>query len=304
MVEESISKKYSEQKMRCPVHLSIGQEIAPSILSLFSEEKDKCISTHRCHAHYLSKGGNLNKMIAEIYGKKTGCSKGYGGSMHLIDIKKGFMGTSAIVGSSIPLSIGMGLNIKLKGSDNISIAYFGEGAREEGAFIESINLAIIKELPVLFFCENNYYSVYTSIDQRQPKKASYYKILSNLGMKAFYSRGKNINDLYVKIKNAYNFVKKKRLPCYIEIDCYRNVEHCGPNNDDHLGYRNKQDFKKWQNIDLINNLEKYILKNKKNNLNKIKKIKENNKNKIDKAFYFADKSTKPNPSDAFLNLYK
>ena len=125
MVEESISKKYSEQKMRCPVHLSIGQEIAPSILSLFSEEKDKCISTHRCHAHYLSKGGNLNKMIAEIYGKKTGCSKGYGGSMHLIDIKKGFMGTSAIVGSSIPLSIGMGLNIKLKGSDNISIAYFG-----------------------------------------------------------------------------------------------------------------------------------------------------------------------------------
>ena len=123
-------------------------------------------------------------------------------------------------------------------------------------------------------------------------------------MKAFYSRGKNINDLYVKIKNAYNFVKKKRLPCYIEIDCYRNVEHCGPNNDDHLGYRNKQDFKKWQNIDLINNLEKYILKNKKNNLNKIKKIKENNKNKIDKAFYFADKSTKPNPSDAFLNLYK
>ena len=209
MVEESISKKYSEQKMRCPVHLSIGQEIAPSILSLFSEEKDKCISTHRCHAHYLSKGGNLNKMIAEIYGKKTGCSKGYGGSMHLIDIKKGFMGTSAIVGSSIPLSIGMGLNIKLKGSDNISIAYFGEGAREEGAFIESINLAILKELPVLFFCENNYYSVYTSIDQRQPKKASYYKILSNLGMKAFYSRGKNINDLYVKIKNAYNFVKKK-----------------------------------------------------------------------------------------------
>lgn len=304
MVEESISKKYSEQKMRCPVHLSIGQEIAPSILSLFSEEKDKCISTHRCHAHYLSKGGNLNKMIAEIYGKKTGCSKGYGGSMHLIDIKKGFMGTSAIVGSSIPLSIGMGLNIKLKGSDNISIAYFGEGAREEGAFIESINLAIIKKLPVLFFCENNYYSVYTSIDQRQPKKASYYKILSNLGMKAFYSRGKNINDLYVKIKNAYNFVKKKRLPCYIEIDCYRNVEHCGPYNDDHLGYRNKQDFKKWQNIDLINNLEKYILKNKKNNLNKIKKIRENNKNKIDKAFYFADKSTKPTPSDAFLNLYK
>ena len=304
MVEETISKKYFEQKMRCPVHLSIGQEIAPSILSLFIDKNDKCISTHRCHAHYLSKGGNLNKTIAEIYGKKTGCSKGYGGSMHLIDLKQGFMGTSAIVGSSIPLSVGIGLNIKLKKSQNISIAYFGEGAREEGAFIESINLAIVKKLPVLFFCENNYYSVYTPLNARQPKQVSYNKVLSNLGIKTFYSKGKNINDMYIKIKDAYNYVKKNRLPSYIEIDCYRNVEHCGPNNDDHLGYRDKQDYKKWFNIDLLKELERYICKNKKTNLKKIKSIKEKNQNKIDIAFNFAENSIKPSYSDAYLNLYK
>ena len=304
MVEESISKKYSEQKMRCPVHLSIGQEIAPSILSNFLDKKDKCISTHRCHAHYLSKGGDLKAMIAELYGKKTGCSKGYGGSMHLIDLKNGFMGTSAIVGSSISLAVGMALNLNLKNSRNISIAYFGEGAREEGTFFESINLAIIKKLPVLFFCENNYYSVYTPLDKRQPSKTSYNKALNKFGIKVISSRGRNFNEIFNKIKFAYDYVKKNRLPCYLEIDCYRNIEHCGPNNDDNLGYRDYKDYNNWKNIDLIKNLENFILKN--NYLNKVKltEIKDELQTKVNKAFDYAERSPKPSSLDAYLNLYR
>ena len=112
-IEMRISKDYSNQKMRCPVHLSIGQEAPSAALSLLIKKNDFSISTHRGHAHYLSKGGDLNRMIAELYGKKTGCSGGKGGSMHLIDKKKGFMGTSAIVGNSIPLGGGLSLSIKL-----------------------------------------------------------------------------------------------------------------------------------------------------------------------------------------------
>lgn len=113
-VEQRIAQKYQEQKMRCPVHLSIGQEMAPSVLSLFITKNDPCVSTHRGHAHYLAKGGNLKKMISEIYGKKTGCSKGKGGSMHLVDKSVGFYGTSAIVGNSIPVGVGLSYILKLK----------------------------------------------------------------------------------------------------------------------------------------------------------------------------------------------
>ena len=112
-LELEISKRYSEGKMRCPVHLSVGQEIVPSILSLFVKKNDYFISTHRGHAHYIAKNGNIPEMISEIYGKKTGTSEGKGGSMHLIDTKVNFMGTSAIVGNSIPVGVGLGLSNKI-----------------------------------------------------------------------------------------------------------------------------------------------------------------------------------------------
>ena len=138
-VETEISTRYSSGKMRCPVHLSIGQEGVPAALSLLLNKKDFAVSTHRAHAHYISKGGSIKRMIAEIYGKSTGCSGGRGGSMHLTDKKKGFMGSSSIVGNSIPLGVGLGLSLKLKKSKNLSIIYLGDGAVETGAFFESIN---------------------------------------------------------------------------------------------------------------------------------------------------------------------
>ena len=130
MVEESIARDYSRGKMRCPTHLSIGQEAVPAGVSLCIGPSDMAVSTHRCHAHYLAKGGNLRAMIAELYGKSAGCSKGKGGSMHLIDMDKGFAGSSAIVGNSIPIGTGIALSMKLNGLKNISVIYFGDGARQ------------------------------------------------------------------------------------------------------------------------------------------------------------------------------
>ena len=161
MVEEKIANKYSEQEMRCPVHLSIGQEAIASGICLNLEKKDQVLSAHRSHFHYLAKGGNLKKMISEIYGKETGCAGGKGGSMHLIDINAGLVAAVPIVGSTIPIGVGLAWANKLDKSKRIVVIFFGEGATEEGVFYESINFAALHSLPVLFVCENNYYSVYS-----------------------------------------------------------------------------------------------------------------------------------------------
>jgi pyruvate dehydrogenase E1 component alpha subunit len=137
-VEEEIALRYPLGKMRCPVHLSIGQEVIPSIFAEAISTTDFAVSTHRGHAHYLAKGGDLKAMVAEIYGKASGCAKGKGGSMHLIDLSVNFMGTSAIVGNSIPVGVGLALSAQLKGTDQISSVFLGDGAIEEGVFYESI----------------------------------------------------------------------------------------------------------------------------------------------------------------------
>ena len=172
-VELEISKKYSENKMRCPVHLSIGQEACAVGVCENLKKKDTLYSTHRSHAHYLAKGGSLKRMIAEIYGKKTGCCGGRGGSMHLFDDSVGMKSSIPIVASSIPIAAGNALSIKLKKSKNISVVIFGDGAVEEGIFYETLNFSVIKKLPILFVCENNLYSIMTHIKERQPKNFIY-----------------------------------------------------------------------------------------------------------------------------------
>ena len=147
--EEEISKRYSEQKMRCPVHLSIGQEIPSAALNLILKKNDYAISYHRAHAHYLAKGCSLKKMIAEIYGKSTGCSGGVGGSMHLVDKKKNFIGSTAIVSSSIP--VGAGFAYSLKNKKKRVCVYIGDASCEEGVFFETLNFVVLKKLPVIFF---------------------------------------------------------------------------------------------------------------------------------------------------------
>ena len=137
--DEEIARKYDEWKMRCPTHLSVGQEMVSACLEECFKKKDAAVSSHRAHAHYLGKGGNLNKMIAEIYGKETGCSKGKGGSMHLIDTKSGFLGSTAIVGNSIPVGVGHALNFKINKKKNISLIFFGDAGIETGIFYESLN---------------------------------------------------------------------------------------------------------------------------------------------------------------------
>src|SRR5581483_333859 len=167
-VEEAIAALYSEQQMRCPVHLSIGQEAVAAGSCAAVEQTDYAMSGHRSHAHYLAKGGSLRAMMAEIYGKAAGCCGGKGGSMHLVDLAAGFLGAVPIVGSTIPIAVGTAFASKARGESRVTLSFFGEGATEEGVFHESINFASLKKLPVVFVCENNFYSVYSPLSVRQP----------------------------------------------------------------------------------------------------------------------------------------
>ena len=156
-VEEKIVSLYPEQEIKCPTHLSIGQEAVASAVCTAMTPQDYIFSTHRCHSHYLAKGGDLKAMFAELYGRKSGCAKGKGGSMHLVDPRVGMMGASAIVGGTIPLAVGAALTAKLKNQKQVAAAFFGDGASEEGVFQESLNFAALKKLPMIFVCENNFY---------------------------------------------------------------------------------------------------------------------------------------------------
>ena len=287
LVEESIANKYSEQKMRCPTHLSIGQEaIAVGVCANLTSQ-DQVLSTHRAHAHYLAKGGCLNSMMAEIYGKASGCSKGMGGSMHLIDTSVGFMGSTAIVGNTIPVAVGLALEKKLARKKSIACVFFGDGATEEGAFYESVNFAIIHSLPIIFICENNLYSVYSGLEVRQPVDRKIYKMVRAMGISAQHGNGNDVEEVARKVKHAKTMILKSGGPQFLEFDTYRWREHCGPNFDNNIGYREESEFLKWKKKDPLKNFysensQKYIDR-------KIDKISQ----EIDDAHKFADDSKFP-----------
>ena len=291
LVEESIANKYSEQKMRCPTHLSIGQEaIAVGVCANLTSQ-DQVLSTHRAHAHYLAKGGCLNSMMAEIYGKASGCSKGMGGSMHLIDTSVGFMGSTAIVGNTIPVAVGLALEKKLTRKKSIACVFFGDGATEEGAFYESVNFAIIHSLPILFICENNLYSVYSGLEVRQPVDRKIYKMVRAMGISAQHGNGNDVEEVARKVKHAKTMILKSGGPQFLEFDTYRWREHCGPNFDNNIGYREESEFLKWKKKDPLKNFysensQKYIDR-------KIDTISQ----EIDDAHQFADDSKFPTLQD-------
>lgn len=303
IIEETIAEKYQEQKMRCPVHFSIGQEAPAAAFHQLVEIKDFAVSTHRGHAHYLAKGGSLGAMIAELHGKETGCSKGRGGSMHLADKKIGFMGTSAIVGNSIPIGVGLGLFLQIKEIKQASCIFLGDGAIEEGVFYESANFAALKQLPVVFLCENNSYSVYTPLEVRQPKNRRIYEMVQGLGLESQEVDGNNVIACYESIQNALSKARSGYGPQFIEFRTFRQLEHCGPNDDDFLGYRKPGELALWLKNDPIEKHTKYLITNNLYDERKIELIKTSIKNEVIQAFQKAKLDSFPDPEDHLLDVY-
>jgi TPP-dependent pyruvate/acetoin dehydrogenase alpha subunit len=255
MVEEAIASHYSGQQMRCPVHLSIGQEASSAGVCAALRPDDQAMSGHRSHAHYLGKGGDLNAMIAEIYGKETGCCKGRGGSMHLVDLKAGFVGAVPIVGSTIPIATGLAFADRQLKRDRVTVAFLGEAATEEGVFHESANFASLHHLPIVFVCENNLYSVYSPMDVRQPAHREVVQLAAGHGITAHQGDGNDPLAVYELMHKAAAHARSGRGPVFLELKTYRWREHCGAGFDNHIGYRTEAEYLEWHKRDPIANFE-------------------------------------------------
>lgn len=244
LVEERIGALYAEQEMRCPCHLYIGQEAVAAGACAHLADGDALFGTYRGHGLYLAKGGDLTALLAELYGKATGCSRGRGGSMQLIAPEAGLVCTSAIVGGTIPMAAGAALSAQIRKTRQIAMAVFGDGATEEGVFHETLNFASLKRLPVVFVCENNFYATYSHQSARQCadnifQRASAYRIPG---------RRVDGNDVLAVTRAVGAAVQRARRgggPSLIECRTYRWREHVGPAEDAHLGYRSAAEVKAW-----------------------------------------------------------
>ena len=302
LVEETIASRYSEQEMRCPVHLSVGQEASAVGACSPLTERDVIVSTHRSHGHYLAKGGSLIAMLAEIYGRETGCCGGRGGSMHLFDKKVGVLASVPIVGSTIPLGVGAALAFQQRGETRVSMVFMGDAATEEGVFHESLNFASLLNLPVVFFVENNLYSVYTHIRERQPERplTAYAKAHEIPSIRV------DGNDVLVVREAAYEMVERARQnqgPSLIVADTYRWREHCGPNYDNDLGYRTISEFKDWKHLCPVKKLQEHLIVLEFLNDKIVADLTEQIETEIKEAFDSARKAPFPLPESAGLRVY-
>ena len=306
MVELEISKRYhvEPKKMRCPIHLSVGQESVAVSVCKNLKKTDSIFTAHRSHAHYLAKGGSLKKMIAELHGRKTGCAGGAGGSMHLIDLNVNILGAVPIVGSSIAVGVGKAWANKLDNKDDIVVIFLGDGATEEGIFFESLDFASLHDLKVIFVCENNYFSVYSHIKKRQSKYRNICKIAEATGIKSSHIKFHDYFSIYKNMKRIVQRVKKNSRPYFFQIDTFRNLEHCGPSNDDHLGYRNNKFIKFWSKNDVVEKAKYELLRKKIISKKSLLSIEKKISLEIKKAFRFALKSPFPNKKTILNNIYK
>jgi pyruvate dehydrogenase E1 component alpha subunit len=303
IVEETIAEKYSEQEMRCPVHLSIGQEASATGVCLSLKNKDVMFSSHRSHAHYIAKNCNLKEMICELYGKANGCIGGRGGSMHLQDKKKNFFASIPIVSSALGPAVGVALNLKRKKSKNICAVYIGDGSIEEGIFHEAMNFISLNKLPLLIICENNLYSVYTNIKERQIDD-NFVRFGKAFKINSLRTDGNDAYKIFQISKKIVNNMRNNRLPFFLQLDTYRWREHCGPNYDNNIGYRSENEFKQWKKKCPLKKLENLLIKKKIYNPKDLLKIKNKLKVYVDKIFLFAKKSPLPNPNTITNFIYK
>ena len=290
--QEYLIKTYHpEDKMRCPIHFNLGQEVLPACLYFFLKKNDYVLSHHRSHGYYLAKKCPLNKMIAEFYGKATGSNSGLTGSQELSYPKNNFF-SGTILSGMFSIAAGTAFAQKLDKTKNISVAIIGDGGMEEGIVYETLNLASLKSLPILFICENNKYSVQTNISERTVTP-SFKKKTTAFDIKYFKISDYKTENIFNKLGQAISYVRNKGKPVFLEFDTMRTCGHVGPENDDkEFNYREK-DLKFWSKRNSFKFFKTQMLKNY--SLSKLKKIEKINQNKVTSAVARAKK-------DKFLNM--
>lgn len=302
LFEDKIVAEYPNQQMKTPVHLSIGQEAAAAGVVAALTNDDLIFSTHRNHGHYIAKGASMKALTAELYGKATGCAKGKGGSMHFTDTDKGCMGTTAIVGASIPLGVGAALAIKMKKQNNISVSFFGDGASDEGVLQESLNFAALHKLPVLFACENNFYATNSNSRVRHANPSIADRAEAFLIPNQTVD-GNNVEEVYGSALKAVEHIKSGKGPYFLECLTYRWKGHVGPEADWQKGCRPKEELDHWLGKDPVAFYTDSLMQRGLITEETVAKIKTEIKTEIKEAWDFALQSPYPDTKDLLADVY-
>jgi TPP-dependent pyruvate/acetoin dehydrogenase alpha subunit len=300
--EEVIASGSQQRQMATPVHLAIGQEAVAVGVAEELRPTDRLFGAHRSHAHYIAVGGDLYELFAEILGRNDGCSKGMGGSMHLCAPDHGLLGTVPIVAGTIAIAAGAALAAKKDGRGDIAVAFFGDGAAEEGALHEALNLAAVWKLPMVFVCENNLYSSHLHISQRQPaSRVSRYADAHQIP-----SRCIDGNDVIEVQAAASEMIMRARHgigPSFLEAVTYRWRGHVGYREDDDVGIERGASLAQWKKRDPIGRLAQALIQGGHLEANELSNLKEEVSREVDYAWSLASHAAYPEPSSLLGRVF-
>lgn len=301
-IEEEIERRYHQDQMKTPIHLVIGQEAAAVGCCSALRTSDLVYTSHRTHGAYLAKGGDLKLMLSEMHCRINGCVGSRGGSMHLIDKSVGMVGTSAIVGGAVPLSVGAALAAQMKGEDRVVVVFIGDATTEEGVAAESLNFAALKKVPIIFFCENNFYSVQSPLATRQPPR-DIRKWAEAHGMPAVSVDGVNVLAVRETVAKAVSHARSGAGPTFIEVPVYRFRAHGGAGDDSKTGYRDEAERAAWETVDPLTLLGGYLTRSSLLDAAAIDKLEQAIAAEIAEAFEHALASPNPTEEDLYRHVY-
>ena len=297
--EEQSRREADAGKLR-GMHSSVGQEAVPTGICAHLNEKDYVLGTHRSHHHCIAKGLDLGEMMAELLGKSTGTGKGKGGTMHIADIEKGMLGANGVVGSNIPVTTGVALTAKVKGTDQVSVVFFGDGASSQGVLHESMNLAGIWKLPVIFVCENNRYAESTPFEY-SVAGGSVSNRAEGYGIPGVSVDGQSILDMFEVGREAVARARGGEGPTLIEAQTYRYMGHFGA--DDPLSYRTPEEEQYFKDRDCVDRMKAYLLETGTATQDDLDAIDKEAVEAVVAAVKFAEESLFPSPEELTTDLY-
>ncbi len=302
MIQEAIESRYHEDEMKSPIHLVIGQEATSVGVCAALRDTDQVYSSHRTQGNYLAKGGSLKAMLSELYCRLNGCAGSRGGSMHLLDKSVGYAGSSAIVGGSVPIATGAAFSSQYLNKDQVNVVFFGDAAVEEGAVWEAMNFAALKSLPVIYICENNFYSVCSSLEVRQPK-VDIYKKAEAFGLNSCRIDGTQVLNVYEASRKAVEKARSGGGPTFIESVAYRWRGHGGAGDNSASGYRDPEEVKAWQKFCPIEGMYKNLVKQNLFDKTRKNSMKNEIQEEIMEAFEHAINSPNPEEKDLSTHVY-
>ena len=305
LCEESFVEPILSRDVLCPCHLYSGEEAVATGICATLTARDYIFGNHRSHGHYLAKGGSMEGLVAEIYCRETGCSRGRGGSMHIVDMDCGMLGAAPIVSGTISLALGAALAASIRKEDRVAVTFFGDGATGEGVLYESLNFAALMKLPIVFVCENNFYATHMPIRDCRVS-SSIHKIAEPFCIESHEVDGNDILQVYEAGRAAIDKCRKGEGPVFLECLTYRFRGHVGPDDNiqgDHTDIRPREEVERWFQNDPIKKFENYLVSQNLIGEFALDSIKKDVEKEVADAHRFAKSSPSPDSKEVMNYVF-